>query len=335
MNSWLGSGLLGFAVFLIVFSDARLRFIAQVQVKSIAKGQVVTGGNDEIARRLVRQLLKIMFSERVRGEKTIVTHVPPRWVPGVLRMIENRNSNDLAVNRAVIVAPVRSLAPGVPVPHALAIDDVALSHRPFEPHGFSQSHRHGSLFRITKGELAIRRMKRYLEIKYPLGSRLGLIDPQSAVVGAHDNAFPSDPFILRTNDALRFPGLYPGEGLMNRFAEILFLGPKVVAVDGPVSEPKRAMVRMIMLLVRSGFHRPVARHRRLAWADYGITVGAGNILKKIFGEQIPIDFDAQPVLKLGNVHSFARTRGVFGGGRRAAAQQEQTKAGQKQGPQHG
>jgi len=85
---------------------------------------------------------------------------------------------------------------------------------------------------------------------------------------------------------------------VHRLAEGFLLRPEIVSVDRSVSEPKRAMMSMIVILPRGVFHGPIARHRGVARADEGITVWARHIPKEILREKHAVDVDAQPVLTI-------------------------------------
>src|SRR5947208_3270385 len=104
---------------------------------------------------------------------------------------------------------------------------------------------------------------------------------------------------------------------MDGFAGILALGPKIVAIDVIVSEPKRTMMRMIMLLVWRAFHGPVARHGNVARARERVTVRAGNVFEKVFGEKFAVKLDPEPIRQLGDLNALFLIRGgrLLGGER--------------------
>ena len=70
-------------------------------------------------------------------------------------MVEYRDADRLAADRAVVIAPVRALAPGLAVTHAGAVDDMALPHLALEPHRLGQAHRHGAFLCVAESQLAI------------------------------------------------------------------------------------------------------------------------------------------------------------------------------------
>src|SRR3974377_840947 len=93
--------------------------------------------------------------------------MPPRRVARILWVIEYRDADVLSVNWSVIVAPIGPLSPGFSIAHTCAVDDVALSNRTFEPHGFSKPQGHGAFLRISKYYVGLWSVQRDLEIKYP------------------------------------------------------------------------------------------------------------------------------------------------------------------------
>src|SRR5256885_14554148 len=107
-----------------MLSDFPFFLVAAMDVKAIAKRHALAGGHHQVARAR-RFLFKIMEAERIRGEQTVVAHVPPGRMARVLRMIENGDADDLSIHGTVVIAPRGALAPGFSVPHALAVHDVA------------------------------------------------------------------------------------------------------------------------------------------------------------------------------------------------------------------
>src|SRR5439155_14035733 len=95
-----------------------------MDVKAVAKHHALTSGHLQVAR-AGGFLFKIMQAERIRGEQTVVAHVPPGRMTRVLRMIEDGDPDNLAIHRTVVVAPRGAFAPAFSVPHALAVHDVA------------------------------------------------------------------------------------------------------------------------------------------------------------------------------------------------------------------
>ncbi len=58
-----------------------------------------------------------------------------------------------------------------------------------------------------------------------------------------------------------------------------------------MGEPERTVMGMVMLLIGSGFHGPIARHRGIARPDEWITIRPRDILEKIFAEQLAIQLN--------------------------------------------
>ncbi len=107
-----------------------------------------------------------------------------------------------------------------------------------------------------------------------------------------------DPIVLRFDQPEFFAGRNFRKLLVNLFAESFFLAPEIIAVDLLMAKPERAMMGMIVFFTGGFFHRPVARHRRIARADERITEWAGNIFEIIFGEKFSVEFDAQFIFQL-------------------------------------
>src|SRR6266516_4362208 len=104
--------------------DFPFLLVAAMDVKAVAKRHALAGGHAQVARTR-GFLFKVMEAERIRGEQTVVAHVPPGRMSRVLRVIENGDADDLSVHRTVVIAPRGALAPCFAVPHALAVHDVA------------------------------------------------------------------------------------------------------------------------------------------------------------------------------------------------------------------
>src|ERR1043166_1853436 len=127
-------------------------------------------------------------------------------------------------------------------------------------------------------------MQRYLEIKQPLTIIAGIINAERLFIRADDLFIRRHPFVARLNRALVLSRFDFAETVVDDFAEGLILRPEIESVDRAVSKPKRAMMLMIMVLIRRVLHRPIARHKSLSWPDDGVAVGPGNVGKVIFGE---------------------------------------------------
>src|SRR5439155_2318190 len=106
---------LRFCVFLVMLRDFPFFLVAAMDVKAVAKRHALAGGHLQIAGAR-GFLFKIMQAERIRGEQTVVAHVPPGGMTRVLRMIENGDADNLSIHRTVVIAPRGALAPGFAVP---------------------------------------------------------------------------------------------------------------------------------------------------------------------------------------------------------------------------
>src|SRR5213082_636473 len=96
---------------------------------------------------------------------------------------------------------------------------------------------------------------------------------------------------------------------VDRFAKVFILAPKIMSVDRTMRKPERAVMLVIATLVRGLFHRKIPCHRDPARPEERITIRPGHVLKKIFREKLPVDFDPKPIVQLGDLHSLARWRG--------------------------
>src|SRR2546426_9777991 len=107
-------------VFLIMSRDLPLFLVAGMDIETVTKGDAVSGRDLEVAGAR-RFLFELVNAERVRGEQSVVAHVPPGGMTLVLRMIEDRDTDRFAVDRTGVIDPLRALAPGRVVAHAFAV----------------------------------------------------------------------------------------------------------------------------------------------------------------------------------------------------------------------
>ena len=54
-------------------------------------------------------------------------------------------------------------------------------------------------------------------------------------------------------------------------------------------------MRMVMLLIGSRFHRPIAGHRGVTRPDERIEIRPGDILEKIFGKELAVQLNVQAI----------------------------------------
>jgi hypothetical protein len=98
-------------VFLKAFSDLALFLIPIMEIEPVAKRRALAGRKHPITFRLIRVLLKIVYSKRIGPKQTVVANVPPSWMSGILGMIEDSDANGFAIDRTVVIAPFGSFAP--------------------------------------------------------------------------------------------------------------------------------------------------------------------------------------------------------------------------------
>ena len=75
--------------------------------------------------RTVLALSEALEPERVGSEQTVGAHMPRRGMPETAWVIQNRHAHGLAINRPVVIHPLRAFTPGRPVRYAVAIDQAA------------------------------------------------------------------------------------------------------------------------------------------------------------------------------------------------------------------
>src|SRR5580704_16523126 len=113
--------------FSVAGGDLRRVRVALVEIKPVAQGDAPARRHRVVAGMRIRRVLVGMLAEGVGAEETVVARHPPGRIPGVPRIVEDRDAVDLAVVRRVIVAPVPALAPGRAVAVARAGEDMALA----------------------------------------------------------------------------------------------------------------------------------------------------------------------------------------------------------------
>ena len=72
-------------------------------------------------------------------------------------------------------------------------------------------------------------------------------------------------------------------------------------------------MRMILLLIHSLLHRPVARYRRSGRPDHWIEIGARAGLKTVFGEEPAAQFNPQLVIEAGDLYARLLAGGFLRG----------------------
>src|SRR5579859_4256383 len=171
-------------VFAVLVRDFSLLLIAFVKVEAIAECNALASRDGEVAGGFIGQIIEIMQAKGVGGKKTVIAHMPPGRVPRVSGMIENGNADNFALYRSKVIAPIRSLAPGIVVAQAGAGDDVALTGIALETHGFGDPHCHSSFLGIAQSERPLGGMHRDFEIENPLVWLRRGIHSEEAVIGA-------------------------------------------------------------------------------------------------------------------------------------------------------
>src|SRR5437867_1923857 len=111
-------------VLLITIGDLGLFLVAPVYVKAIAERRALAGFDFHVARAL-RLLFEIVDTEWIGRKEPVIAHVPPRGITRVVRVIEDRDADRLAIHGPVIINPLGPLAPGRVVAHPFAVYDVA------------------------------------------------------------------------------------------------------------------------------------------------------------------------------------------------------------------
>ena len=148
-----------------MFGDFALLLVAFVQIETVTKGDALAGGHGQIPRGLIRERFEIMPTKGIGRKQAIIAHVPPGGMLRILRMIENGHAHGFVLHRAVVIAPFGAFAPGLLIPHAGAVDDMAMTDFAFEPHRFSQAHCHRPFFGVPEDDIFVRRVERNREIE--------------------------------------------------------------------------------------------------------------------------------------------------------------------------
>ena len=214
-------------------------------------------------------LFEIVQPERIGREQPVIAHMPPRRMPRVGGVIEDR---DPVHGRAArnghgpgVVAPLGPFAPGVPVllsPRiqngpALGLVGPLQAHRLGEPNGES------ALLGIAQHQRSAHRAHGDLEVQLAhLGGR-GVEHHPAFVFGNH-LAVLGDPAIAGTHHRrLVFTVAHDtvlGERLMDRRARTGDLAPEIGSVGRTVRPPQRVMVRVVLLFAAHLFLRPAPGH---------------------------------------------------------------------------
>jgi hypothetical protein len=274
-----------------------LLLVAFVEVKPIAERHAFAGGDFQVAGGRVGELFEVMSAKGVRGEQAVIAHVPPGRMARVLRMVEDRNADDLAFHRAVIIAPIGALAPRFAVALTGAGDDMAFAGALLQPHRLAQADGHRAFFGVVERHVAVAGAQRNIEIKYLLARIGGGINSHGALIRADHRPFGADPFIARSDEA-GAAGFEAEKTVVDDFAEALLFRPKIQPVDRAMGKPEGAVVRMVLFLGGICLHRPITGQGQFAGADERIKVRAGDIRVKVFREQPAIHLDPEPVRQL-------------------------------------
>src|ERR1035437_10531319 len=99
--------------------------IAGMEKEAVAEDHALAFGYGKIPG-VLWAFFEVVQPKGVGRKQTVIAHMPPRRMPGILRVIEDAHSYRRVLHRPVIVAPLGPFAPGVIILLPGAIDDVAL-----------------------------------------------------------------------------------------------------------------------------------------------------------------------------------------------------------------
>ena len=92
------------------------------------------------------------------------------------------------------------------------------------------------------------------------------------------------------------------DGMFRRAFVRSILAPKIHAIHRAVRKPHRAVMRMIVILVRRLLHRPRARHLHTARPDQRIVENVRRIAVTQLREKLPADFEADAIRQFLHLH---------------------------------
>src|SRR5262249_15908483 len=236
-----------------------------------------------------------MHAENVRRKESIRARVPVRGEARIAGMIENRDADRRAIERAGIVDPLRTFAPNVLFALLILRAHHLAALLLFERRG--QTNREHAFLGVAELHLDLRR-ERTLEIdlanlRVGVERHAGSLDEQLFAGlgfpeerrGDPTGLLPAREFADALQHDLAFPLPRP---LLNGF-----VAPEVVAVDIAVREPEAAMMRVIVGLARDPRdHRELARDDLAVGRAQRMQVGLLRLGSYVeIGERLAIDLD--------------------------------------------
>jgi len=109
----------------ISFRDTGCIFVAFVKDDSVAQVNAFAIFQSESTG--LGGLVEALRTKRVCREEPIVPNVPPCWMTKARRVVQERNTKMLTLNRSVVVHPSGALRPRFAVAIANTIDDMSLA----------------------------------------------------------------------------------------------------------------------------------------------------------------------------------------------------------------
>src|SRR5258708_11662738 len=199
--------------------------------------------------RLILEIFIVVLTEGIGSKETVVARHPPRGMPQILWIIEDRYAVSFAFTRRRIIAPISAFAPCVGIARAGARTDVATTGKVlllvfmWHGHPLGQADGHCSVFVVADEQRFIgKRVQGHLIIDH--AKFLGSANADGPVVGA-------DEFYVRCDPAV--PGLDYADvttlGLGQRLVDntsfvhgrftcvAVALVPEIDAIDRTVGEP--------------------------------------------------------------------------------------------------
>src|SRR5438552_5815195 len=97
-----------------------------MEVNAVAESDTLPGRDGQIAG-AGGFFLKIVETEWIRGEKSVISYVPRSRVAWILRMVEDGNAYRFIIHRSIVITPLGRLAPRLIIADTGALDDVAFA----------------------------------------------------------------------------------------------------------------------------------------------------------------------------------------------------------------